>query len=58
MMCSPNGSANTGPLPRPNHPQGTFNGWLGQGSGPVLLERAGWLYRLIKNPQADPRPWR
>jgi len=25
----------TTPLPRPNHPQGTINGWLGRGSGVV-----------------------
>ena len=24
-----------GPLPRPNHPQGAINGWLGRGSGPA-----------------------
>ncbi len=27
---------NTSPLPRPDHPQGTFNGWSGRGSGLVL----------------------
>jgi len=31
-----------GPLPRPDHPQGTLNGWSGRGSGPA---RPSWSRR-------------
>ena len=41
-------ASNTGPLPRPNHPQGILIGWLGRGSVPVLQGQAGWLGRTLR----------
>jgi hypothetical protein len=38
------------PLPRPDHPQGTINGWSGRGSGLARLGLRGCLSEL---PQAD-----